>query len=314
MTWPDGSDVRLHDLRLGGELGTGGQGKVHALLGEGDGYVYKEYIASGVNGAALKRLVELPAEMSQTDRGALLRQAAWPLARVVDGAAVKGFIMRKVPQEFYGRTASKPRLREVQYLLYEPKAMWGDIAPPGAEGRLGIARNIVALFRLLHARRLVVGDVSMNNLLWSPAGAVFLLDCDGIRETGAKPVLQQPFTPDWDDPQQPSTGPDLDTDRYKLAMLVARILTRTSALRPGDPVRFVDGVPERIAGEVSARFADAAGPRGVRPDAAHWARALDERGVIELGPLPPVRKPPSLPQAPLDGRRGERPVIHLPPA
>ncbi len=313
MTWPDGDAVELRDLHLGGELGIGGQGKVHDLLGAGHGYVYKEYIAAGVNGEALKRLVELPEQMAQGDRAALLRQAAWPLTRVLDGGEVKGFVMRKVPQEFYGRTASKPRLREVQYLLYEPKAMWGDITPPDAEGRLVIARNIVALFRLLHAARLVVGDVSMNNLLWSPAGDVFLLDCDGIRETGARPVLQQPFTPDWDDPEQPPTGPDLDTDRYKLALLVTRILTRTSALRPGDRVDYVPGVPERIAVEAAARFADAAGPRGLRPDAAHWARALDERGVIELGPLPPVRKPPSLPQAPLDGRRGQRPMIQLPP-
>ncbi|GAA1802170.1 hypothetical protein [Actinomadura chokoriensis] len=313
MTWPDGDDVLLRDLQLGGELGTGGQGKVHDLLGAWRGYVYKEYIASGVNGPALKRLVELPGEMAQADRDGLLHQAAWPLARVLDGGAVKGFVMRKVPQEFYGRTASKPRLREVQYLLYQPKAMWGDITPPDADGRLKIARNIVALFRLLHVRRLVVGDVSMNNLLWSPSGGVFLLDCDGIRETGAKPVLQQPFTPDWDDPQQPATGPDLDTDRYKLALLVTRILTRTSALRPGDRVDCVPGVPGQIAAEVAVRFADAAGPRGVRPDAAYWARALDERGVIELGPLPPVRKPPSLPQAPLDGRRGQRPMIQLPP-
>ncbi|MFI0371272.1 hypothetical protein ACH35V_25695 [Actinomadura sp. 1N219] len=314
MAWPDGRDIQLRDLVLGKELGTGGQGKVCDLRRAGDGYVYKEYFASGVNGAALQRLVELPGEMRQADRDGLLRQAAWPLARVLDGGEVKGFVMRKIPKEFYGRTASKPRPRELQYLLYEPKAMWGDITPPEADGRLEIVRRAVALFRLLHSQRLVVGDVSMNNLLWSPAGDVFLLDCDGIRETGTRPVLEQPSTPDWDDPEQPATGPDLDTDRYKLALLVARVLTRTSALRPGGVVECVPGVPERIAGEVAARFADAARPRGLRPDAAHWARALDERGVIELDPLPPVRRPPSLPQAPLDGGRGQRPMIRLPPS
>lgn len=192
--------------------------------------------------------------------------------------------------------------------------MWGDITPPDAEGRLEIARRTVALFRLLHGKGLVVGDASMSNLLWSPAGEIYLLDCDGIRETGTRPVLPQPFTPDWDDPEQPSTGPDLDTDRHKPALLVARVLTRTSALRPGQPVACLPGVPERIAAEVSARFADAARPRGWRPEAAHWARALDERGVIELGALPPVRKPPNLPRAPLDGRQGrQRPMIQLPP-
>jgi hypothetical protein len=201
----------------------------------------------------------------------------------------------------------------LQYLLYEPKWMWGDIAPPDIDGRLGIARNTVALFRLLHSRRLVVGDVSMSNLLWSPAGQIFLLDCDGVRELGAVPVLPQPETLDWDDPSQPASGPDLDTDRYKLALLVARVLTRSPALRPGAPVARPPGLPERIAGEVAARFAEAAGPRGSRPDAAQWARALDARGVIELPPLPPVRKTPSLPEAPMDGGRRPRRMIQLPP-
>ncbi|TYK45961.1 hypothetical protein [Actinomadura decatromicini] len=313
--WPSGGDLRLADLSLGAEVGSGGQGKVHELLGAGGGHVFKEYLhPATVNGAALKRLVELPADLSQAHRDALLRQTAWPLARVLDGGHVRGFVMRRVPAEFWGRAAPGPKLRELQYLLYEPKALWGDITPPDAAGRLEIARGTVSLFRLLHANRLVVGDVSMSNLLWSPAGNVFLLDCDGIRETGEKPVMAQPSTPDWDDPEQPSTGPDLDTDRYKLALLVARVLAKASGLRPGRPVPFVAGVPDRIAGEVSERFAEAARPRGLRPDAARWARALDERGVIELDPLPPVRRPPSLPQAPLDGGRGQRPMIQLPPA
>ncbi|MFI0487229.1 hypothetical protein [Actinomadura sp. 9N215] len=312
--WPNGTQLPLDELTLGAEIGTGGQGRVLEVRGDGSGHVFKEYLQPGkVNGDALKRLVELPGALSGDDRAALLRQAAWPLARVLDGGVVKGFVMRRVPPEFWGRAAPGMKLREFQYLLFEPKAMWGEITPPGADGRLEIVRNAVALFRLLHSHRLVVGDVSMNNLLWSPGGDVFLLDCDGIRATGTHPVLEQPSTLDWDDPEQPVTGPDLDTDRYKLALLVARVLTRTSALRPGGAVEYVPGVPERIAGEVAARFAEAAEGRGLRPDAAHWARALDERGVIELGPLPPVRRPPSLPEAPMDGRRGQRPMIQLPP-
>ncbi|RKS68908.1 hypothetical protein BZB76_6046 [Actinomadura pelletieri DSM 43383] len=312
--WPNVTDLRLRDLTLGAEVGSGGQGRVLEVLGAGGGHVFKEYLEpQKVNGAVLKRLVELPGELSQADRDAFLRQAAWPLARVLDGGTVKGFVMRRVPPEFWGRAAPGMKLREVQYLLFEPKALWGEIRPPDVDGRLKIVRRMVDLFRLLHSRRLVVGDVSMNNLLWSRSGCVFLLDCDGIREVGADPVLLQPSTPDWDDPLQPATGPDLDTDRYKLALLVTRVLARSSKLRPGEPHHLVAGVPDRIAGEVSALFAAAAGQRGLRPDAARWARALDERGVIELGPLPPVRRPPNLPRAPLDGRRGQRPTIPLPP-
>lgn len=267
-----------------------------------------------MHGAALKRLVDLPGRLPGADRDALLRQAAWPLARVVDGRAVKGFVMRVVPQAFWGDAAAGPRLRELQYLLYKPKPMWGDIAPPDAEGRLRVARNTVGLFRLLHDRGLTVGDVSMKNLLWSPAGEVFLLDCDGARELGERPVLPQTHTPDWNDPLEPPTGPELDTDRYKLALLVARVLTRTSALRPGDEMRCVPGLPDRVVTETAARFAEAGRARGLRPDAAQWARALDDRGVVKLAPLPPVRRPPRLPKAPLDGAGGGgRPTIKLRP-
>lgn len=66
MAWLDGNDVDLRDLELGHELGLGGQGKVHDLRGAGAGHVFKEYIVSGVNGSALKRLVGVVSESSST--------------------------------------------------------------------------------------------------------------------------------------------------------------------------------------------------------------------------------------------------------
>lgn len=310
----DGSDLRLSDLEVGDKLGQGGQGVVHELRGTWTDYVYKEYLVSNVDGAALARLVQVPGKMPPQERDQLLRQAAWPLARVVDGGRVKGFIMPKVPARFWGRRVKGPALRELQYLLYEPKPLWGDITPLDGPGRLEIARRAASLFLLLHSHRLVVGDVSMRNLLWSPSPpAVYLLDCDAIRPVGERPVLPQPQTPDWVDPQQPSTGPDLDTDRYKLALLVTRVLCRSPDLEPGEEPVFVPGLPERVVAEVTARFAEAARPRGLRPDAAQWVRALDDRGTIELPPLPPVRTPPKLPKAPLDGEPVRRPIIRLRP-
>jgi hypothetical protein len=76
---------------------------------------------------------------------------------------------------------------------------------------------------------------------------------------------------------------------------------------------FVPGLPERIIAAVEAKFAEADKPRALRPDAAQWMRALDERGSIELPPLPPVRTRPNLPTAPIDGKRGARPTIPLSP-
>ncbi|GAA0396857.1 hypothetical protein Acor_62030 [Acrocarpospora corrugata] len=304
----------MSSLSLGAKLGVGGQGAVHELKKHGAGFVYKEYLSpAAVNAAALADLVALPGRLPPSERERLLRQAAWPLARVVDGSGVKGFIMARVRPPFMGKQAAGLKLREAQFLMYPPKPLWESIVPLDATGRLEVARQIASLFQLLHAKSLVVGDISMNNLLWSetPVG-IFLLDCDGVRIQGRRPVMVQPATPDWDDPRQPPTGPDQDTDRYKLALLITRILTRSPDIRPGDPLSFVPGLPDRVIAEVAKRFADAACPCGTRPDAGHWAMALSDRGTIDLPPLGPVRRPPSLPTAPLD-RPAQRPIIQLNP-
>ncbi|GIH72315.1 hypothetical protein [Sphaerimonospora thailandensis] len=313
MSWPDGSDLQLGSLSLGDKLGMGGQGAVYDFKSprgrglEGAGYVYKEYLQpAAVNAAALADLVALPGRMASNERDRLLAQAAWPLARVLNGNRVTGFIMAKVPSQFWGEATAGRKLREAQYLMFEPKPLWGDIVPPDAGGRLEVARRAASLFQLLHANRLIVGDVSMRNLLWSPSPVgIFLLDCDGARVEGRSPVMRQPETIDWDDPLQLRAGPDQDTDRYKLALLIVRILTRDHGLRPGTDPRFVPGLPDPVVQVVTKRFKEAAGPRGTRPDAARWAMALMGRDIIELDPPGPVRKPPTLPKAPMDqpGRR-----------
>lgn len=319
MSRPDGSDLQLGSLPLGVKLGEGGQGAVYDLeprgpWSQGTGYVYKEYLRpAAVDGAALADLVALPGRLPAGERDRLLQQTAWPLARVLEGNQVRGFVMAKVPDRFWGRQATGRKLREAQYLMFEPRPLWGDIVPPDAAGRLEVARQAASLFQLLHARGLVVGDVSMRNLLWSPAPiGIFLLDCDGIRVQGRRPVMPQPETPDWNDPLQPPSGPDQDTDRYKLALLIVRILACDHGLRPtpDEPPRLVPGLPERVVREVTKRFAEAAGPRGTRPDASQWALALSDRDTIELPPPGPVRRPPDLPKAPLD-LPGRRPVIRF---
>jgi hypothetical protein len=154
--------------------------------------------------------------------------------------------------------------------------MWGDIVPLDAAGRIEIVRQVVRLFLLLQSKNLVVGDMSMRNLLWSasPIG-IYLLDCDNICQIGLPPVMPQPQTPDWEDPFQPPDGPDLETDRYKLALIVARVLSQTPTSRPGESLNFVRGLPDRLITEMSARLAEVGGPPETRPDAAQWMSTLE---------------------------------------
>ncbi len=318
--WSGPTDVDEATLRLGDELGSGGQGRVLRVADHPD-LVFKQYKVGGADAVALKFLVDMPAQLQPAEREPLYGQTCWPLARVFNKGQLSGFLMQEIPGRFIGtNSAGSKKLRELQYLVYQRKPMWGDIVPEAGvatEIRIEVAREFTKLIATLHGRGLVIGDVSMSNVLWTGAagGAVtiFLLDCDGIRKLGSRPVLPQADTLDWNDPLQPPTGPDLDTDRYKLALLVGRVLTMSPYIRPGDPLPLLPGVPGRAAEQLTALWRQAAGKYGTRPAASRWLLALSNRNEISLPPPGLVRQRPSLPQQPLEGPAAPRPVIKLSP-
>ncbi|MEU8055219.1 hypothetical protein [Microbispora bryophytorum] len=295
-------------------LGEGGQGVVTRVLGP-EGLVYKEYMpqAGQVNGMGLADLVDFGRAQAREDVRLLLAQCSWPVARVVSGDRVTGFLMRCVPDEFYGPIGGKSKLVELQYLLYKPNWAWQDLHQPDIDGRLEIAMLAARLIDLLHNHGWIVGDLSFRNLLWRPAApySVFMLDCDGLRRHGAEPVLRQAHTPDWNDPHQPSSGPDLDTDRYKLALLVGRVLAQAAGVRPGQSLELLPGLPEHVVTAVQRLFTHAAGPRGTRPSASDWVRALSQRPTVRV-PRPVPRNQPTTSglrsNSPEGSRRGSVPI------
>ncbi len=286
-------------------LGEGGQGVVTRVHGP-DSLVYKEYMpqAGTVNGRALADLVSFGHALPVGERQLLFAHCAWPVARVLHGDRVTGFLMREVSDEFRGSIGGKSKLVELQYLLYTPNWSWQDLHQPDLAGRVTIALLAAQLVDLLHGHGFVLGDISIRNLLWRPAAPyrIFVLDCDGFRRHGGEPVVRQAHTPDWDDPHQPSTGPDLDTDRYKLALLMGRLLTRGAYVRPGAELQLLSGLDPYVATAVTDLFAQAAAPRGLRPTAAEWTQAVRGRRRILLN-RPPVRQVTTPP---------ERANIHLP--
>ncbi|WP_432986319.1 hypothetical protein [Dactylosporangium sp. CA-233914] len=272
---PTQPQVERNGLAIGSKLGEGGQAVVYELMGRQADYVYKEYRARATNTATLAHLINLPQTLTNVEQRLLLSRTAWPLAQVTDGSKTVGFIMRRAPSRFWGETAAGARLRELQYLLYEPSPLWHGIEPLNTAGRLEFVRQAAELFKLLHGHALVVGDVSMTNLLWSPPPVhPLLLDCDGVRPVRLPPVLARTETPEWIDPLAGPTELSADSDRYKLALLVGRVLTRKSDTMPGEPLRFLPNIPIEVAERIAATFADAAGAAGTRPTAAAWLDAL----------------------------------------
>lgn len=319
--WPGPADVDEATLRFGQELGSGGQGIVYRVDGQ-PGLVFKQYKVPGADERALKTLVDLPGQLQPPERDRLHARTSWPLARVYNKGMLSGLLMQEIPGQFLAANdAGSMKLRELQFLVYQRKPLWGQIVPPegvSAQARLAVVREFADLVRLLHGKGLVLGDVSMNNVLWTGTGGtaagVFLIDCDGIRRLGSRPVLAQAETLDWNDPLQPASGPDLDTDRYKLALLTGRVLSLSAYVRPGEPLRLVEGIPDQVARRVTALWQRASGGHGTRPDASEWAMALSGREEIALAPPPPVRTQPTGRRKPLDGDPANvRPVIQLRP-
>jgi DNA-binding helix-hairpin-helix protein with protein kinase domain len=273
---PDGSDIDQSVLKLGRELGRGGQGAVVELAGSYAGLVFKRWFRQDADAAALKQLVDMPAALPSAERERFHKQTAWPLARVMNGNAAAGFVMQRIPDRFRARTGRKPINRELQYLLYEQRPLWRDITLPPVEGRLELAREIASLVRFLHAHVLIAGDISMNNILWAyrPAVEVFLIDCDGIRRLGRRPVHRQADTPDWRDPKKVAAELDLDNDRYKCALLIGRVLSRMPYVKPGEPLPLLPGIPDRNVRRIQALWQQAGRGRGSRPHADRWLSAL----------------------------------------
>jgi DNA-binding helix-hairpin-helix protein with protein kinase domain len=286
--------VEEQDLPAGRKLGSGGEGEV-IEVGRDSGLVFKRYLRPlSADAKALRELVDFPAGLPAPDRERLARQAAWPIARVLRDGVVVGFLMRKIPDRFYGQAGrGKATAREFQYLFYEPKPLWGDIRPPDIGDRIAIARDAASLLAFLHTRMMIAGDISMRNILWAPgeAAEIFMIDCDSMRRLGRRPVQRTAHTPGWEDPALHRRAyPGLDNDRYKCALLVGRILSRTDNARPDRPLEILPGVPDRICSAVNALWRQA-GARGGRPAADRWAAALAVPGRPRRDlPPEPTRK------------------------
>ncbi|WP_338702524.1 hypothetical protein V2W30_34510 [Streptomyces sp. Q6] len=263
----------------------------------GDGaLLFKEYKKpSEVDGAALTGLVDFRQALSATDRERLDELAAWPLCRVVHGGRPVGFLMRRAPSRMtWMNSAGNRRLLEMQFLLRAAKPGWRQVVQPLPEQRKDLALACADAVAWFHSAGLVVGDISHANTLWSlaPSPSVHFLDCDGFRQAGRNPILPQAATPDWNDPLAASTDATVDTDAYKTALMVVRILSQDAYVQPQDTPSFVTGcLDDRRETAVRALFAQAKGERGTRPRPAEWRVALSERGVIKLAAVAPRRRP-----------------------
>lgn len=305
----NGHDIPLGDLRLRDRVGDGGQGEVHDLDGRPD-VLYKAYRpALRPGGDALAALVGIRRALDPAERDWLDRRAAWPLCRVTDpatGGRITGFLMHRAPDTMTWRAANgDTKLTELAYLLRPAKPAWQAVVQPTPGQRHALAVALVELLDRLHALGLVLGDLSQANVLWTvrPEPAVYLLDCDGARLAGREPVLAQAETVDWNDPKAPPGAVTADSDRYKTALAVGRILAQDPYTAPGRSFTPLPGVLDDRQDAAVRRLLDrAAGDFGTRPGTGEWRTALAGRETIRLIAARPAPRP-AIDPSKFDGAR-----------
>lgn len=290
MTAPIEVDVAsLGPLR---QIGSGGQGKVFALVNAPDGGVYKEYsprVVDDLDIDALRRFVQFGRSLTDTGRDALLARVAWPQVIVRRDGVVRGFLMPRIPPRFTVpmRFGDEVTLENalVQYLLNPAAYLTERGLRLTDRFRLEFLRDTADTLALFHKLGIAVGDLSPNNLLFSLIGRprCFFIDCDAMRLAGES-VLAQTETPDWQ--ISAVSEEELGTaasDAYKFGLLVVRLFAADQQARDPAvvPVRLRDLVTSSLSADPDKRAAPTA-----------WLRPLDRL----INREPEFRPEPLLPR------------------
>jgi DNA-binding helix-hairpin-helix protein with protein kinase domain len=266
---------------LGSVLATGGQAEIIELP-EYPTRVYKRYLSPALTVVGARDLIAVPTRLSSTDTQRLDEWAAWPRTPVVhsdDRRRLVGLVLPRIPVPFY-RPSGDPRDMEV--LLCDDNRMRNiPCEPPSWRERLAIALDCAEYVEFVHGLDLVLGDINYRNELWRPGKQPqsFWIDCDSYRIAHTTSSAASITSPGWSDPHSPRAS-SMDSDRYKLGLLIYRMLVQHPTIEPRP-----DRVAARLGGKVGAPLFDcahemASAGRGDRPEAARWAEALR----AELGP------------------------------
>jgi hypothetical protein len=174
----------------------------------------------------LDRLVALPDQISPPERDVLRRHTSWPVARITDhGGHSVGCVIPQAPDAYRARFGDGvERFLDVDFLAKPDDLLVRRGLPaPTWETRLAVCVSLASIGTVLERNALVYSDWSYSNAFWSTTGGTaFVIDIDGIGFR-VKPNMSQP---NWHDPLTPASEPaDSNTDRYRMALLIARCLT-----------------------------------------------------------------------------------------
>lgn len=158
-------DSQGREVRVGHELGRGGEGTVYEIAGASDrvAKIYHERVSHGKE-AKLTAMASLATD-------ALLKIAAWPMATLhaEKGGHLTGIVMPRVTDH-----------RDV-HLLYSPSQRKALFGTADWSFLVHTARNVAHAFETIHSLGHVIGDVNQGNVLVSSRATVKLIDCDSFQ-------------------------------------------------------------------------------------------------------------------------------------
>ncbi|MFC8428072.1 hypothetical protein [Streptomyces sp. NPDC057253] len=273
---------------------------------DGASVLFKEYrpeICAEVDPDALRRHVWWRQRLPPSKRRSLDSLAAWPITAVRRERAVIGVLMNEAPRAFF-EEADSGKARDLSVLVqdadYSARFDSPYYPPPRKLAALGHLLESLAFF---HDLGVVVGDLQPRNILTTGLGdvpRVYFLDCDAYVVSGNSPFRSAREPVPWQVPG--ADGFSEHTDLYKAALMVARCLDESMALRGLTPRMFSDVLPSadvRLLCRLTRpdpALRSAVRAAQLRPTARGWQSLVKEDGTLYVRndtyamvrwPLPP---------------------------
>ena len=208
-------------LKLGKELGAGGEGAVSTIVGSRD-MVAKIYHPHRLNRALEAKLRTMVANAPHdATRNSKLNHVsiAWPTDIVLDNGAFVGYIMPKIPKSDNLYDLLQPQQRAKQHGKLNHRHLYRT------------ARNLAIAMDAIHQKGYVIGDVNFKNALFNDDALITIVDCDSMQVTDQRGIVHHCLVgvPEYTPPEL--QGKDFATttrtpqhDAFGLAVLIFQLL------------------------------------------------------------------------------------------
>ena len=311
------------DQALLQQIDKGGEGRIFEFIND-PATIYKEFLFSSQhppNLTALKQLTAVPGSCTDQDRSYIESRAVWPKTLVIDRGRLRGYLMQRVPSQFFRQHGIRNKQKDVlcdwNYLSMRDRyqnnpRLASDIPKPSKAQISELVIDLAKFVKVLHSHNVIVGDMSGQNLIWTdqPSWYVMLIDCDSFRVRGSTGVNYPKETPDWEDPAVQQGRTNQQSDIYKLGIAAYRaVWAATTQLPPSDLANRPP--PQGVPAALPSLIARSTGVRD-RPSAAEWVQGLTGPSAPAPAPTTPRQTQPATRKQPV-AAAPKRPTIRMRP-